>query len=287
MIANARMYSVSPGVAALWGRLLAAIIEKAGVRVSLIDHPEPKPMKALWRRTDMGAVFMCGLPFSRAKPQPVLVAAPVPSPPEFEGQARYWSDFVVRADSDFHTVADTLGKRIAFTVPDSQSGCVAALTYFMPTNGFTPAARVAARNGRAPPYREIMAPTVTPLGALTAVVHGAADVAPLDSYALRLLQKYRPELTSQVRIVGRTSPTPIPPLVASDMDIDALRSAFLEAHQDASVRSLLDRLLLQRFTVPDPASYAVLRDRFEAATRYWSIHRFATTIPPAFVTNHR
>ena len=27
--------------------------------------------------------------------------------------------------------------------------------------------------------------------------------------------------------------------------------------------------------------------RFEAATRYWSIHRFATTIPPAFVTNHR
>jgi hypothetical protein len=49
MIANARMYSVSPEVAALWGRLLAAIIEKAGVRVSLIDHPEPKPMEALWR----------------------------------------------------------------------------------------------------------------------------------------------------------------------------------------------------------------------------------------------
>ena len=98
-------------------------------------------MEALWRRTDMGAVFMCGLPFSRAEPRPVLVAAPVPSPPEFEGQARYWSDFVVRADSDFHTVEDTFGKRIAFTVPDSQSGCVAALTYFMSTKGFTPAAR--------------------------------------------------------------------------------------------------------------------------------------------------
>jgi ABC-type phosphate/phosphonate transport system substrate-binding protein len=287
MIANARMYSVSPEVAALWGRLLAAIIEKAGVRVSLIDHPEPQPMEALWRRTDMGAVFMCGLPFSRAEPQPVLVAAPVPSPPEFEGRAQYWSDFVVRADSDFHTVAETFGNRIAFTVPHSQSGCVAALTYFMSTQGCAPATGLASTDANAPLYREIITPTVTPLGALSAVVQGAADVAPIDSYALRLVQKYRPELTSQVRIVGQTSPTPIPPLVASNTDVGTLRSAFLEAHQDATMRSLMDELLLQRFTLPDPKSYAILRDRFEAATRYWRAHRFAAAIPSAFVTNPR
>jgi hypothetical protein len=293
MIANARMYSVSPEVAALWGRLLAAIIEKAGVRVSLIDHPEPQPMEALWRRTDKGAVFMCGLPFSRTEPRPVLVAAPVPSPPEFAGRARYWSDFVVHVDSDFRTIDDTFGKRIAFTVPDSQSGCVAALTYLMstvavtPAGGFTPPTGPAATDGDASLYREIIAPTVTPLGALTAVVQGAADVAPIDSYALRLLQRYRPELTCQVRIVGQTSPTPIPPLVASNSGVDALRSAFLEAHRDAAMRSLMDKLLLQRFTLPDPASYAVLRDGFEAATHYWRAHRFAATIPSAFVTKRR
>jgi ABC-type phosphate/phosphonate transport system substrate-binding protein len=287
MIANARMYSVSPEVAALWVRLLAAIIEKAGVRVSLIDHPEPRPMEALWRRTDMGAVFMCGLPFSLAEPQPVLVAAPVPSSPEFEGRAQYWSDFVVRADSDFHTVAETFGKRIAFTVPHSQSGCVAALTYFMSTQDCAPATGLASTDASAPLYREIITPTITPLGALTAVVQGAADVAPIDSYALRLLQRYRRELTCQVRIVGQTSPTPIPPLVASDSAADALRSAFLDAHRHAAARSLMDKLLLQRFTLPDPKSYAVLRDGFEAATHYWRAHRFAATIPSAFVTKRR
>jgi ABC-type phosphate/phosphonate transport system substrate-binding protein len=125
------------------------------------------------------------------------------------------------------------------------------------------------------------------LGAVTAVIQGAADVAPIDAYALRLLQRYRPELTSRVRIVGCTSPTPIPPLVASGSGADALRSAFQEAHRDAALRSLMDQLLLQRFTLPDPKSYGILRERFETAAHYWSQHRFADTIPAAFVTNHR
>ena len=127
-IANARMYSVSPAVAALWRELLSALIAQAGVSASVIEHAEPAPLDELWKRRDMGAVFMCGLPFSRTEPRPVLLAAPVPSPPEFAGQPRYWSELVVRADSGFRTVEDTFGGRIAFTVPGSQSGCVAALS---------------------------------------------------------------------------------------------------------------------------------------------------------------
>jgi ABC-type phosphate/phosphonate transport system substrate-binding protein len=264
------MYSVSPVAGALWRTLLSAVIARAGLALTVIDHGEPAPMEDLWRRTDKGAVFICGLPFSRAQPRPVLVAAPVPSPPEFDGQAQYWSDLVVREDSDFHTVQDTFGKRIAFTVPDSQSGCVAALTYFMTTEGGYPL------------FREVVAPTITPLGALNAVVRGAAEVAPIDSYALRLLREYRPDLTAQVRVVGSTAPTPIPPLVASFEGVDALQSAFLEAHQSASIKGLMDQLLLERFTRPDPSSYAVLRDRYEAATQYWNSHRLAGTTHPAF-----
>jgi ABC-type phosphate/phosphonate transport system substrate-binding protein len=277
MIANARMYSVSPEVAALWRALLSAIIAMAGLPITLIDHAEPAPIDELWRRTDKGAVFMCGLPFSHAEPPPVLVAAPVPSSPEFGGEAQYWSDLVVRTDSEFRAVPDTFGGRIAFTVPGSQSGCVAALSYFMSAN-------------RQPPlFGEIIAPTVTPLGALSAVVHGAADIAPIDSYAFRLLQRYRPDLTSQVRIVGQTAHTPIPPLVGSlppltsaPGDLEALTATFLEAHRNASMMTLMDKLLLQRFTRPDSSSYRVLRDRFAATTRYWSLHRLAAVTHPAF-----
>jgi ABC-type phosphate/phosphonate transport system substrate-binding protein len=281
MIANARMYSVTPAVAALWRALLSAVSAQAGVPLTLLDHGEPAPIDELWRRTDKGAVFMCGLPFSRAEPPPVLVAAPVPSPAEFNGEAQYWSDLVVRENGDFRAVEDTFGQRIALTVPESQSGCVAALTYFMTARDGLPSF------GEVPLFAEVIAPTVTPMGALTAVIQGAADIAPIDSYAMRLLRRYRPDLTSQVRIIGQTTPTPIPPLVASMVlastgELDALQSAFLEAHQSASMKTAMDDLLLERFTRPDPSSYAVLRERFEAAARYWSSHPFAAVMHPAF-----
>jgi ABC-type phosphate/phosphonate transport system substrate-binding protein len=275
MIANARMYSMSTEVGALWRALLSALFAEAGLPVTLIDHAEPAPIEELWQRSDMGAVFMCGLPFSRAEPRPLLVAAPVPSPPEFGGEARYWSDFVVREDSAFRTVPDTLGKRIALTVPGSQSGCLAALTYFM------------AAHAEPPLFGEVIAPTITPLGALSAVISGTADIAPIDSYALELLNEYRPDLTSRVRTVGQTVPTPIPPLVASqkgldEEGLDALQAAFLGAHRSASLKSIMDKLLLQRFTRPKPSSYVVLRKRFEAAREYWGSHRFAAVTHPAF-----
>jgi ABC-type phosphate/phosphonate transport system substrate-binding protein len=283
VIANARMYSVSAEAGAVWRELLSRILAQAGVAATVIDHPAPAPLEDLWNRPDLTAVFMCGLPFSRTQPQPVLIAAPIPSPPEFHGAAGYWSDFVVREDSAFRTVPDTFGRRITFTVPGSQSGCAAALTHLMMAHrelaGHEPL--------RAPLFSEVIAPTITPLGALAAVVDGAAEIAPIDSYALRLLRRYRPDLTSAVRVVGQTLPTPIPPLVASaasasQKDLAALQSAFLQAHQNPSQKSLMDELLLLGFARPGPNAYAVLRERFDAAAAYWRSNRLADHTHPAF-----
>jgi ABC-type phosphate/phosphonate transport system substrate-binding protein len=281
-IANARMYSVSAEAGAVWRNLLSAIIAQAGVPATVIDHPAPAPLEELWLRNDQAAVFMCGLPYSRAVPQPVLIAAPIPSPAEFHGAPQYWSDFVVRKDSTLHRIEDTFGKRIAFTVPGSQSGCVAALTYLMSVHREAPAPL------QTPLFSEIIAPTITPMGALTAVVDGTADIAPIDSYALRLLRKYRPELASAVRVVDQTLSTPIPPLVASakaasEKDLTALQSAFLQAHHNRSQKSLMDELLLLGFARPDPSAYAVLRERFDATTTYWKSNHLAAHTHPAFV----
>jgi ABC-type phosphate/phosphonate transport system substrate-binding protein len=290
MIVNARMYSVSTEAGAVWRELLSAIIAQAGVPASVFDYPPPAPLEDLWLRTDQAAVFMCGLPYSRAEPRPVLIAAPIPSPAEFHGAPHYWSDFVVRKDSAFRTVQDAFGQRIAFTVPGSQSGCVAALSYLMATHREMTAQTPAQAALRAPPplFSEIIAPTITPVGALTAVADGAADIAPIDSYAFRLLRKYRPELASAVRVVGQTVATPIPPLVASataasERERAALQSAFLEAHENASLKPFMDELLLLGFARPDSNAYAVLRERFDAAAAYWGSHRLAAHTHPAFV----
>jgi ABC-type phosphate/phosphonate transport system substrate-binding protein len=278
MIANARMYSVNPEVGDLWRRLLGAVIGQAGLDIQLLEHREPAPMQELWQRHDLAAVFMCGLPYSRSTPRPLLIAAPIPSPADFRGLPQYWSELVVRADSAFRTVSDTFGGRLALTVPDSQSGCWAALRYFREIAD------------RLPLYGELIAPQVTPRRALSAVIEGAADVAPIDSYAYALLQRYNSDLTSQLRSIGRTAPTPIPALVAtppsaraaSNSDFEALRAAFREAHRMAATAPLLADLLLERFASPDPSSYDALRLNFEAASQYWKQHRLAATVHPGF-----
>jgi ABC-type phosphate/phosphonate transport system substrate-binding protein len=276
MIANARMYSVSPEAGGHWRMLLSAIGAQAGVDLSYMEYAAPAPLDALWQRPDLGAVFMCGLPFARAAPPLALVAAPVPAPVEFADQPRYWSDWVVREDSAYRTVSDTYGGRLAFTVPGSQSGCVAGLSYFMVEDAQRPLRRP-------PLFGEIIAPTITPLGALSAVIRGDADIAPLDAYALRLLRQYRPDLTSQVRVIGQTAPTPIPPLVATPIASEPLAAAFLEAHENATIRVLLEPLLLRRFVRPEAAAYQALRSRFEAATAYWRARPLAAVTDPAFV----
>jgi ABC-type phosphate/phosphonate transport system substrate-binding protein len=270
MIANARMYSVTPEVAGLWRALLSAVIDRAGLSITVLEHPEPAPIDELWARPDQAAVFMCGLPYSRSKPRPVLIAAPVPSPADFDSQPRYWSELVVRADSNYHSIEDTFGRRIAFTVADSQSGCLAALSYLM------------AMGGSDPLYREVIAPQITPLGVMDAVIRGIADVAPVDSYAFCLLQRYRPDLTAKLRVVARTAHTPIPPIVASNPGLDSLQAALLEAHHIASIQPLMATLMLQSFVHPDPASYDVLQLRSDVARQYWRQHPLATVVHPAF-----
>ena len=271
MIANARMYSVTAEVGELWGRLLESIGRLAGMDLEIASHPAPAPLADLWRREDKAAVFMCGLPYSRGAFHAQMLAAPVPSPSAFAGQPRYWSELVVHRDSDYRTLADTFGHRVAFTVADSQSGYAAPISH------------LSGIEGRFPRFREIVAPRVTPLGALTAVIDGAADLAPVDAYSFALFEKYRPDLTAQVSVVAQTRPTPIPPLVASPGSFGALQSAFLSAHEQTELKPMLQALLLERFALPDPAAYESLRTTFEHSRAYWRSHALASVVHPAFL----
>jgi ABC-type phosphate/phosphonate transport system substrate-binding protein len=285
MIANARMYAVDAQAAELWCALLSAVTTQAGMNVEVIEHAPPAPIDDLWRRTDMAAVFMCGLPYSRANPKPTLIAAPVPAAAEFSGLPKYWSELVVRGDSRFGDLESTFGGKLCLTAPNSQSGYAAALQYLVAFD----AARTAKAGARSPLYREIAAPAVTPLGAVTAIVAGTADVAPIDAYAYRLLQKHRGDLTSKLRTVACTARTPIPPLVASialESSVEGaqgLRDAFTAAHRDPALKVLLDGLELSHFVTPDPRDYDALRISFESAMAYWRKHALAEIVHPAFV----
>jgi len=271
MIANARMYSVAPGAADAWKALFAGVGARAGLSLDLLEYPAPSPLSELWARPDKAAVFMCGLPYSRSENGPEIVVAPVPSAAGFDGGPRYWSDLVVRTDSAFETLSDTFGGRLALTVRDSQSGYAAPLRL------------LSAYEWAGPLFEEVIPPRITPLGAVTAVADGLADVAPVDAYAFRLLQRFQPELTRQVRVIARTDSRPIPLLVASPPRSEQLAAAFLTAHQDAALAPLMADLLLDRFVQPAPSAYAPLAAEYDAVLAFWRSHTLAGRIPPDLV----
>jgi ABC-type phosphate/phosphonate transport system substrate-binding protein len=249
MFANARMYSLDPALAAAWRTLLEWVVTRAGVDCAVIDYPPPQPLAALWARADLGCAFMCGYPLARAQPQPVVLAAPVPSAARYAGRPVYCTDLVARAGGAIATLADAWGRRIAFTGTDSMSGYQAPRRFF--------AAHAAARGGRL--FSASIGPLLTPRCVADAVLAGEADLGPLDSYAHDLLRRHEPQLAARLVVVASTPCTPIPPLVgAAGIDPAAaqrLRAALLEVGTAAALAPVRAALLLHGFARIEASAY--------------------------------
>jgi len=259
MIASARMYSWSPSLAAAWHRLLEWVSARAGVPMTVMDQSDPTSLDELWQRPDLGCAFMCGYPWALAAEKPRLLAAPVPSPARYGGRPVYMTDFIVRADGPYRTLADTFGGRIAYSTEHSHSGYNAPRFHLLRYR--TPE--------RPTLYREVIGPFVRQRPCLDAVVEGRADVAAIDGYGLELLGKHAPDVTGRVRVVESTIAAPSAPLVASP-GIDAatcerLATALVTVHEAPEIRSTLDDLLLARFVRAVPADFQVFLDRQRVA----------------------
>lgn len=251
-IANARMYSVSPGVKHGWQRLLRWVLADARLPWAVIDHDAPEPLNTLWARGDLGLAMMCGLPCARRTPPAQVIAAPIPSPARYGGLARYCTDLVVRADAPFRCLEDTFGGVAAYTVADSMSGAVAF-------NAHLQAFRSPARPRL---YARTVGNLVNARGVIDALARGAADVGPLDSYYHDLLRQDAPAYAAQVRTIASTRWTPIPPLVSTaslpPALVDRLRASLQRAVRHPELASERALLLLAGFAFPDASEYDLL-----------------------------
>ncbi|MEY3665196.1 MAG: hypothetical protein RLZZ153_1378 [Pseudomonadota bacterium] len=251
-IVNARMYSATPQLREHWKTLLAWVIRHAGLDWDLLDYDAPAPLSKLWSRDDLGAVLMCGLPFSRQYPRAQPVAAPIPSPARYGGRAVYFTDIVVSAGSAARSLADTFGGRVGYTVPDSLSGAVALAQHLQPY-------RQAA--GRSL-YQSVVGGLIHARGVIEALSDGRIDVGPLDSYYHDLLRAADPQCASRVRVVAQTGPRPLPLFVAtvplSPVLLRRLREAFAASADAPELAQQRSALLLKGFAFPEPDDYDVL-----------------------------
>ncbi|MCL2893768.1 phosphate/phosphite/phosphonate ABC transporter substrate-binding protein [Brenneria tiliae] len=259
MIANGRMYSVTPAAATGWKRLLREVYRRASVEGEVIDHPAPAPLEGLWQRPDLAGVFMCGLPFALGLFPVVAVAVPVPLHSLADGPGSYRSRLIVARHAPYRQLPETFGRRLAFTNRESYSGYHALRFHLLPYR----------QPGGKRLYRQTVGPLITPRRVVEAIANGLADIGPVDSYAFDLLAHDAPELMEKVRVIDHTAPAPMPLLVASaslpPAALASLQRAFVDLSSDSGAAPLLAALQLQGFNVPDPQDYQLLAQRAAAA----------------------
>lgn len=245
-IASFRMYNATPAVESAWRALFVRIFADLRWPVEVIPHAWPAPLTDLWQRRDLVCGFMCGLPFVRGAAPVVPLVAPV-----LDGHARYRSEFLVRADSGWHTLKDTFGHRFGWMAEHSQSGYHAARR----------ALASYASEGQSL-FSASIGPLDTPARTLDALRQRQIDVTALDGFYLELLRRHAPEALEGLRTIGVTPWTPNPLLVAADSlpaaDRQRLTDKLVALAEDARYRALLDDVRVERFVVPDVSAYDVL-----------------------------
>lgn len=245
------MYAVTPGVEALWRRLLERVAADAQVGLQYLPYPAPQPLEHLWSRADLGAVLMCGYPIALRLAPVQPIASPIPRAPWAQRRAVYRTDLIVREDAPYGRLEDTFGARAGWTVAHSHSGFNAFRHHLLAYR--TPERRTL--------YREVVGNLVTARNVLDAVREGRIDVGPLDAYWHMLIARHAPKLCEGVRVLASTALAPMPAFVAAadlpTAEVAALRVAFAGAASRPWFAELGEPLMLEGFAAVDRDSFHV------------------------------
>lgn len=257
--ANARMYAVTPDIEAAWRLLLAHIGGEAGVEFDYLPYPAPQPLEELWRRPDLGCAFMCGFPIALELAKVTPLASPIPALPWAEGKAVYRSDLIARKDSGIERLEDSFGRRAGWTVDHSHSGFNAFRHHLL-------AYRTPQRQRL---FASVTGNLVTARRILDEIVAGHIDIGPLDAYWHHLLRREKPELFTDIRVVGSTEPVPMPAFVAGPHieadEIKRLKTAFANASTRPYFPALAERLQIAGFASMTQADFMPLLQMQAAA----------------------
>lgn len=256
LIASTRMYDVAPAAQTAWHALLGAAQARAGLEVRFVEHRWPTPIGELWDLPGLCGAFMCGWPYAlalQAGRAYTAVASVVPDWPAYQGQPRYRSEFLVRADSPWRALDEAAGSRYGWMVRDSQSGW----------NAPRAALATLAIDGRAL-FSESKGPYGNPRGLLRALTSNEIDLTAVDGWYLDLLRVHDADALAGVRTLAYTPWTPNPLLVAGP-DVDSATAArlsrvLLTMHEDPQHAQLLRDARVARFVRPEAARYARLID---------------------------
>lgn len=171
--------------------------------------------------------------------------------PQVGGETVYYSFLIVPADSPAQSMADLEDKIFAFTDPISLSGRMYP-TYLVQQLGFNP--------------ESFFAQTFFTYNhdeAIRAIANGLADGAAVDSLVYQFAITRDPGLAKKVRVIHRSPPFGIPPVVVSpklDPDLKLeLQKVLLSMEDTSEGQEVLESIGVEKFTTIDDHAYDDIR----------------------------
>jgi phosphonate transport system substrate-binding protein len=222
--------------------------EKLGRKVEMVQRKTYAEVNFLLKEGRIDAAFVCSRPYVEGHSEfgMELLCAPV-----CFGKTEYHSYFIVHKDSPIQSIEDLRGKTFAFTDPLSNSGRLIP-AYTLARMGETPESF----------FRRYIF-TYSHDNSIRSVAEKFVDGAAVDSLIWEYLDAMGQGPTAQTRIISRSAPCGIPPLAVSPGISgelkEELQSAFLDMHNDPKGREILERILIDRFTVVEDSAYESIR----------------------------
>jgi phosphonate transport system substrate-binding protein len=222
--------------------------EKLGREVEMVQRKTYAEVNFLLEEERIDAAFVCSRPYVEGHRDFGMELLCVPM---CFGKTEYCSYFIVHKASLIQNLEDLRGKVFAFSDPLSNTGMLIP-TYTLAMMGERPESFF---------RRHIF--TYSHDNSIRSVAEKLVDGAAVDSLIWEYLKAEDPKWTAQTRIIYRSTPCGIPPVVVSPGIApqlkEKLRSAFLNMHNDPRGREILKRILIDRFTVIEDSAYNSIR----------------------------
>ena len=247
-VAIAAMISPEPTMK-YYGDLLRLIGERTERRTVFLQRKTYAEVNRLIEQKEVDIAFVCTGPYVTGHDAFGMEILAVPL---VDGKPTYHSYILAHRDSGIDSFDDLKGRRFAFTDPNSNTGTLVP-RYMLARKGKT-AGGV---------FSETFF-TYSHDNSIKAVAEGLTDGAAVDSLVWEFMNATAPEFTSRTRIIERSPPYGIPPIVvhpALDDDLKRrLRAVFLTLHEDEEARFLMHKLRIDRFAAGEDRRYNSVRE---------------------------
>ncbi len=215
--------------------------DKLGMDAEMIHRTTYDEIDVMLEQGQIDVAFICSMSYVMNQERfggELLVV------PQVGGKTVYHSTLIVHRNSDFATLDDLAGKSFVFVDPKSNSGRLYPV-YLLARRDTTPER-----------FFSSFLYSYSHNKSVEMVAKKRVDGASVDSIVYDYMAATDSPYTEQTRVIHRSPPFGIPPIVvppATPTPLkEAMRSIFLEMHRDQQGRRILEQMRIDRFvSIPD------------------------------------